>query len=111
MKKYHKDIDYYIEMFGIKNYKFRLSLRDPEDTEKYLYWAEFSEDELKKWIRMVAFLIDFRSEHWQNAPAFIEITPLGIVIEDKFVYANEYSPIVFIASGIIISSILQCENA
>lgn len=32
------------------------------DTEKYLYWAEFSEEELKKWIRMVAFLIDFRSE-------------------------------------------------
>lgn len=32
------------------------------DTEKYLYWAEFSEEELKKWIRMAAFLIDFRSE-------------------------------------------------
>ena len=32
------------------------------DTEKYLYRAEFSEEELKKWIRMVAFLIDFRSE-------------------------------------------------
>lgn len=32
------------------------------DTEKYLYWAEFPEEELKKWIRMVAFLIDFRSE-------------------------------------------------
>lgn len=32
------------------------------DTERYLYQAEFSEDELKKLIRMVAFLIDFRSE-------------------------------------------------
>ena len=32
------------------------------DTEKYLYRAEFSKEELKKWIRMVAFLIDFRSE-------------------------------------------------
>ena len=32
------------------------------DTEKYLYQAEFSDDELKKLIRMVAFLIDFRSE-------------------------------------------------
>ena len=32
------------------------------DTEKYLYYAEFSEEELKKLIRMVAFLIDFRSE-------------------------------------------------
>ena len=32
------------------------------DTEKYLYQAEFSEEELKKLIRMVAFLIDFRSE-------------------------------------------------
>ena len=32
------------------------------DTERYLYQAEFSEEELKKLIRMVAFLIDFRSE-------------------------------------------------
>lgn len=32
------------------------------DTEKYLYQAEFLEDELRKLIRMVAFLIDFRSE-------------------------------------------------
>ena len=32
------------------------------DTEKYLYHAEFSEEELKKLIRMAAFLIDFRSE-------------------------------------------------
>ena len=32
------------------------------DTEKYLYQAEFSEDELRKLIRMVAILIDFRSE-------------------------------------------------
>lgn len=32
------------------------------DTEKYLYQAEFSDEELKKLIRMVAFLIDFRSE-------------------------------------------------
>lgn len=32
------------------------------DTEKYLYQAEFAEEELKKLIRMVAFLIDFRSE-------------------------------------------------
>lgn len=32
------------------------------DTEKYLYRTEFSEDELRKLIRMVAFLIDFRSE-------------------------------------------------
>lgn len=32
------------------------------DTEKYLYQAQFSEAELKRFIRMVAFLIDFRSE-------------------------------------------------
>ena len=32
------------------------------DTEKYLYQARFSEDEIKRLIRMVAFLIDFRSE-------------------------------------------------
>ena len=32
------------------------------DTERYLYQAEFTEEELKKLIRMAAFLIDFRSE-------------------------------------------------
>lgn len=32
------------------------------DTEKYLYRTAFAEDELRKFIRMVAFLIDFRSE-------------------------------------------------
>ncbi len=31
-------------------------------TERYLYRAEFSEEELKKMIRMAALLIDFRSE-------------------------------------------------
>lgn len=32
------------------------------DTERYLYQASFSEEEMKKIIRMIAFLIDFRSE-------------------------------------------------
>lgn len=32
------------------------------DTEKYLYRAQLTEEELKKWIRMLALLIDFRSE-------------------------------------------------
>ena len=48
-----------------KKYDFQKRLLDGSyinDTERYLYQAEFSEDELKKLIRMVAFLIDFRSE-------------------------------------------------
>lgn len=48
-----------------KKYDFQKRLLDGSyinDTEKYLYQAEFSEEELKKLIRMVAFLIDFRSE-------------------------------------------------
>ena len=48
-----------------KKYDFQKRLLDGSyinDTEKYLYQAEFTEEELKKLIRMVAFLIDFRSE-------------------------------------------------
>ena len=56
-----------IELFceADKKYDFQKRLLDGSyinDTEKYLYQAEFTEDELKKLIRMVAFLIDFRSE-------------------------------------------------
>ena len=48
------------EKFGIQKHLLDGSFIN--DTEKYLYQAEFSEEELKKLIRMVAFLIDFRSE-------------------------------------------------
>lgn len=56
-----------IELFceAEEKYDFQKRLLDGSyinDTEKYLYQAEFSEEELKKLIRMVAFLIDFRSE-------------------------------------------------
>ena len=56
-----------IELFreADEKYDFQKRLLDGSyinDTEKYLYQAEFSEEELKKLIRMVAFLIDFRSE-------------------------------------------------
>ena len=56
-----------IELFceAEEKYDFQKRLLDGSyinATEKYLYQAEFSEEELKKLIRMVAFLIDFRSE-------------------------------------------------
>lgn len=56
-----------IELFceADKKYDFQKRLLDGSyinDTEKYLYQADFSEEELRKLIRMVAFLIDFRSE-------------------------------------------------
>ena len=56
-----------IELFCETDEKFDVQKRLLDgsyinDTEKYLYQAEFTEEELKKLIRMVAFLIDFRSE-------------------------------------------------
>ena len=56
-----------LELFFAADQKYDLQKRLLDgsfinDTEKYLYRAEFPEEELKKWIRMVAFLIDFRSE-------------------------------------------------
>ena len=56
-----------IELFHLAEEKFDVQKRVLDGsyintTEKYLYQAEFSEDEIKKLIRMVAFLIDFRSE-------------------------------------------------
>ena len=56
-----------IDLFCLANEKFDLQKRLLDgsyinDTEKYLYQANFSDEEMHKIIRMVAFLIDFRSE-------------------------------------------------
>ena len=56
-----------IELFTLANEQYDVQKRLLDgsfinDTEKYLYWAKFTEDELKKWVRMLALLIDFRSE-------------------------------------------------
>ena len=67
LDKTHNFSNENLELFMAAEQKFDMQKRLMDgsfinDTEKYLYWAEFSEEELKKWIRMVAFLIDFRSE-------------------------------------------------
>ena len=67
LKKHRLYSDDNLELFFTAEQKYDLQKRLMDgsfinDTEKYLYRAEFSEEELKKWIRMVAFLIDFRSE-------------------------------------------------
>ena len=67
LKKHSLYSDDNLELFFDAEQKYDLQKRLLDgsfinDTEKYLYRAEFSEEELKKWIRMVAFLIDFRSE-------------------------------------------------
>ena len=67
LKKHSLYSDDNLELFFAAEQKYDLQKRLLDgsfinDTEKYLYRAEFPEEELKKWIRMVAFLIDFRSE-------------------------------------------------
>ena len=67
LKKHQFYSEENLELFVDADQKYDLQKRLMDgsfinDTEKYLYRAEFSEEELKKWIRMVAFLIDFRSE-------------------------------------------------
>ena len=67
LKKHQFYSEENLELFVNADQKYDLQKRLMDgsfinDTEKYLYRAEFSEEELKKWIRMVAFLIDFRSE-------------------------------------------------
>ena len=67
LKKHQFYSEENLELFVNADQKYNLQKRLMDgsfinDTEKYLYRAEFSEEELKKWIRMVAFLIDFRSE-------------------------------------------------
>ena len=67
LKKHSLYSDDNLELFFAAEQKYDLQKRLLDgsfinDTEKYLYRAEFSEEELKKWIRMVAILIDFRSE-------------------------------------------------
>ena len=67
LKKHQFYSDENLELFikADQTYDLQRRLMDGSfinDTEKYLYRAEFSKDELKKWIRMAALLIDFRSE-------------------------------------------------
>ena len=67
LKKHQFYSDENLELFIKADQKYDLQKRLMDgsfinDTEKYLYRAEFSKDELKKWIRMAALLIDFRSE-------------------------------------------------